>query len=163
VKRLVVAAAMTLGLAAVAVPRGMQAQSRNIPRVAFSTADFAKLKWLAGDWAGTAVGEKPLYERIAFVDDSTAEFTYYRDAGFTEQSGTGRLYLSVGRVYHTFGANRWAATRVDENGIYFIPQTSAHNNFEWTRLSPDEWRSTMRTGISGHQQVVVYNMKRVPR
>lgn len=133
--------------------------AKNQPRTPYSVGDFAKLKWLEGSWEGTAPGETSLFQRIRFVNDSTAEITYYRDAGFSQESGNGRLYLSVGRVYHTFGSNRWAATHVGADGIYLIPQ-AARNNFDWKFVSPDSWTSTMRSGVGGHEHVTIYTMKR---
>jgi hypothetical protein len=130
------------------------------PRTAFGTPDLAKVKWLQGSWVGTAPGEAPIYQRFEFVNDSTVEITYFRDSAFGQQSGTGRLYLSVGRIYHTFGANRWVATQVDNKGVYLIPQTNARANFSWAYVSPDAWTFTMRTGVGGRQHVTVYDMKR---
>lgn len=150
--------ALSVALAAPAA-----AQSRSQPQTPFATADFAKLKWLDGSWEGTSPGEASIYQRIRFLDDSTAEIRYYRDPSFSQESGVGRLYLSVGRIYHTFGSNRWAATHADADGLYFVPQTTARNNFAWTYQTPDGWTSTMRSGVSGHERVTVYTMKRVKR
>ncbi len=134
--------------------------SKHLPARAYSVTDFSKLKWLEGSWEGTAPGETAMFQRIRFVNDSTAEITYYRDAGFTQEAGNGRLYLSVGRVYHTFGANRWAATHVDTDGLYLMPQSTARNNFDWRFVSPDSWTSTLRTGVGGRERLIVYTMKR---
>lgn len=137
------------------------AQSRNVPHEVFGPTDFARLRWLQGDWAGTAADEAPTYQRFRFSDDTAIAITYYRDPAFTQETANGRVYLSVGRIYHTFGSNRWVATRADSSGLYFVPQTTARNNYSWVRVSPDAWTSTMRTGVSGHQRVIIYNMKRV--
>jgi len=93
----------SLAALAVAVPAHAQG-SRARPRSAYGTPDLAKLKWLEGSWAGTAADEPAVYERIRFADDSTVQITYYRDPGFSQEFGNGKLYISVGRVYHTFGA-----------------------------------------------------------
>jgi hypothetical protein len=137
-----------------------RAQTARLPATPFGTSDFAKLRWLAGDWEGVADGEASVYQRYQFTDDSSAAITYYRDAGFTQESATGRLYLSVGRVYHTFGSNRWAATRIGADGLYFVPQVNARNSISWVYESPDSWTTTMRSGVSGHERVTVYHMKR---
>lgn len=150
----------SLAALAVAVPAHAQG-SRAQPRSAYSTSDLAKLKWLEGSWAGTAADEAPVYERIRFADDSTVQITYYRDPGFTQEFGNGKLYLSVGRVYHTFGSNRWIATKVDGEGLFLVPQSMANNRFSWSYVSPDAWKSTMQSGVGGHQRVVVFDMKRV--
>lgn len=148
---------------AMSAPNASAQRGRSEPRTTYGASDLAKVKWLIGSWAGTAEGETTLYQRFAQVDDSTYEITYFRDAGFGEPSGSGRLYLSVGRIYHTFGSNRWVATRIGDKGLYLVPQTSARSNFAWTYLSPDSWTFTMRNGVGGHEHVTVYNMTRVKR
>jgi hypothetical protein len=134
---------------------------RGQPRTAFATSDFGKLRWLEGTWRGTAPGHEPFYERYHFVNDSTAEITYYNDASLSRPTGEGRVYLTVGRIYHTFGPGRWGATHVDSSGVFFIPQVNAHNTFAWHQDSPNSWTATLRTGLSGHARVTVYTMTRV--
>jgi hypothetical protein len=131
------------------------------PKTAFAVSDFGKLRWLEGSWAGTSAGERPIYTRYHFANDSTIDITYYGDSTFTRESGTGRVYLSVGRVYYTYGPGRWGASHVAEDGIFLVPQVNARNSFGWKRLSPDNWTSTMRSGVSGHDRVIVYQMHRV--
>ena len=154
---------LTLGLAMPLATTGAQASQRGQPTTAFAPADIAKLRWLEGSWEGTAPGEPAIHERYHFANDSTIEITYYGDSDFTRQTGTGRVYLSVGRLYHTFGPGRWGATHVDKDGVFFIPQVNARNTFAWSRESPDTWSATLRSGVSGHDRVTVYQMKRVQR
>ena len=71
------------------------------------------------------------------------------------------MYLSVGRIYHTFGPGRWGATTVDSSGIYFIPQVNANNTFAWSLSSNDAWTATQRSGYSGRERVTVYQLQRV--
>jgi hypothetical protein len=149
-----------------AMPRAALAQAasssqRGQPKTPFGTADFGKLRWAEGSWAATATDETPFYARYHFANDSTMEITYYRDSAFTQESGSGRVYLTVGRVYHTFGSGRWGATNVDGTGAFFIPQVNAHNTFAWSYESPDAWTLTQRSGLSGHERVTVYHMRRV--
>lgn len=139
----------------------VRVSERGQPKTPFSTADFGRLRWLEGSWIGTAPGEAPLYERYHISSDSTIDVTYYRDSTFTQQAGTGRVYLAAGRVYHSFGPGRWGATHVDSAGAYFVPQVNAHNTFAWSVVSPDEWTATMRTGLSGRERITVYRMRRV--
>ena len=98
---------------------------------------------------------------IEFANDSTIEITYFGDSTMARTTGSGRVYLTVGRIYHTFGPGRWAATHVDETGIYFVPQANAHNTFAWSSSSPDAWTATSRTGLGGHDRVTVYQMRRI--
>ncbi len=137
-----------------------QLARRDQPRTPFATADFAHLRWLEGSWIGTAPGETPLYERFHFTTDSTADITFFRDSAFSQPTGTGRVYLTVGRVYHTYGSGRWGATHLDSASVFFIPQLNAHNTFEWAYQSADEWTSTLRSGVAGHEHVTVYHMRR---
>lgn len=156
-RRLAVTLLVVIASGSVAVSAGAQRQ----PRTAFGTADIARLKWLQGTWQGTTAGEPTFYERYQFVNDSTIEITYFSDSTMARSTGSGRVYLSVGRIFHTFGPGRWAATHVDESGVFFVPQANAQNTFAWAAQSPDAWTSTVRMGLSGHDRVTVYSMKRV--
>lgn len=142
---------------------GAQVSRRSQPTTAFAVADFVKLKWLEGSWAGTAPGATPIYEQYHFTSDSTIDITYYGDAAFSRQSGTGRVYLSTGRVYYTFGPGRWGASHIGNDGIFLVPQVNAHNTFGWRSETTDAWTSTVRSGVSGQDRVTVYTMTRVNR
>jgi len=72
---------------------------RGQPKTPYGVADFAKLHWLEGRWAGTAADESPVYARYHVANDSTIEISYYRDSAFTQPSGTGRVYLTVGTQF----------------------------------------------------------------
>jgi hypothetical protein len=144
-----------------ALAQSASSSQRGQPKTPFAAADLAKLRWLEGSWAGTAADESPVHARYHFTNDSTLEITYYRDPAFTLESGTGRVYLTVGRIYHTLGSGRWGATNVDSSGVFFIPQVNAHNTFAWSYQSPDEWTLTQRAGLSGRERVTVYKMRRV--
>jgi hypothetical protein len=138
-----------------------QASARGQPRTAFAVADFAKLKWLDGSWAGASVGERGYYEKCRFANDTTIEITFYDDSAFTHESGSGRVYLSVGRIYYTMGPGRWGATHVGDDGAYFVPQVNAQNtSLAWSRQSKDDWTSTLRSGFAGLDRVTVYKMRR---
>lgn len=152
---------LALGFALPIATAHAQTSQRGQPTTAFAPADLAKLRWLEGSWEGTAPGEPAIYERYHFANDSTIEITYYGDPDFARQTGSGRVYLSVGRLYHTFGPGRWGATHVDNDGVFFIPQVNARNTFAWSRESADTWSATLRSGVSGHDRVTVYQMKRV--
>jgi len=138
-----------------------QRSQRGQPKTPFGATDFARFRSIEGTWKATAPGEKTYYERYHFVNDSTIEITYYSDSTFSKETGNGRVYLSVGRVYHTFGPGRWGATSVDSTGAYFVPQVNAQNTFAWSFQSPNSWTATMRTGFSGRERVTVYTLDRV--
>jgi len=140
-----------------------QASQRGQPRTAYTLPDFAKLRWLEGTWEGTAPGEAPTYQKYVMSNDSTIDITYYSDPALTHETGTGKLYLSVARVAYTFGPSRWGATHVDADGVFLVPQVNARNSFSWSVQSPDSWTSTQRSGVSGRDRVLVYQMKRLKR
>jgi hypothetical protein len=148
-------------MAVAAPPSRAQSNSRGQPVTPISSADFAKLHWLEGVWKGTSPGESPMVERYHFSTDSTIDITYFADSLTGRQTGTGRVNLSVGRVYYTLGPGRWGATRLDAKGVFFVPQVNAHNTYNWASQSHDAWTSTMRTGMGGREQVIVYQMQRV--
>jgi len=151
-------------MAAVAVPMSSataQRSQRGQPKTPFAPGDFARFRSIEGTWKATSPGEKTYYERYHFSSDSTIDITYYSDSAFSKETGTGRVYLSVGRVYHTFGPGRWGATSVDSSGAYFVPQVNAQNTFAWSFQSPNVWTSTMRSGFSGRERVTVYTLDRV--
>src|SRR4051812_48924034 len=161
ITRQILLAVAGASLAAVPAFAQVRVSERGQPKTPFSTTDFGRFRWLEGTWVGTASGEQPIYERFHISSDSTIDVTYFRDSSFTQQAGTGRVYLAAGRVYHSFGPGRWGATQVDSTGAYFVPQVNAHNTFAWSVVSPDEWTATMRTGLSGHERITVYRMRRV--
>ncbi len=138
-----------------------QRSQKGQPKTPFSTTDFDKLRWLEGAWAGTAPGENDVFARYHFSSDSTIDITYYRDAGLHDESATGRIYLTTGRVYQTFGPNQWGATHVGTDGAFFIPQVNAHNTFDWAYQSRDAWTATVRYGLSGRDRVSVFQMRRI--
>jgi hypothetical protein len=157
-------AGAAVAFAAIA-PAAVHAQSsqRGQPRTPFGATDFAKLRWLEGTWQGTAAGESPIYVRYHVVNDSTLEIAYFRDSSFTQAGGTGRVYLTVGRIFHTFGPGRWGASNVDTSGVFFVPQLNTHSSLAWSYQSPDAWTMTQRSGLGGHERVTVYQMRRVRR
>ena len=149
--------------ASVAIPFGVVGaqSSRGQPTTPFAAADLGKLRWLEGTWKATAPGEQPIYQRYRFESDSTMDITYFADSTLARETGHGRVYLSVGRIYHTFGPGRWGATSVDSTGVFFVPQVNAHNTFAWSYQSPEKWTATQRTGYSGRERVTVYQMERI--
>src|SRR5262245_8606772 len=110
------AAAIAAASLVSAANAGAQVSQRGQPKTPFAVGDLGKLRWLEGTWKASAPGEPTHYERYKFANDSTIEITYFSDSTLSRESGTGRVYLSVGRIYHTFGPGRWGATTVDESG-----------------------------------------------
>ena len=147
-------------LAAFAVRASAQT-SRGQPKTPYAIGDFAKLRWLEGSWSGTTDGSaRDFSERCRLVNDTTMEITFYADSAFAHETVSGRVYLSVGRIFHTMGPDRWGATNVDDNGAYFVPQTNTQSSLMWKRVSNDEWTATLRSGFLGREHVTVYRMRR---
>jgi hypothetical protein len=138
-----------------------QTSQRGQPKTPFGPKDFGKLRWMEGTWRATSPGEKTYFERYHFSTDSTIDITYFSDSTLAKETGNGRVYLSVGRVYHTFGPGRWGASSIDSTGIYFVPQINAQNSFAWSFQSANSWTSTMRSGFSGRERVMVYTLDRL--
>ena len=152
--------AAAVALTALAM-RSAPAQPLRNSSTPFGISDLGKLHWLEGTWRGTSPGESTVYERYHFVNDSTIEITYYSDSALQRSSGSGRVYLTVGRIYHTFGPGRWGASRIDKSGVYFVPQVNARNTFSWAYEGPNMWTATRRSGASGREMVTVYQMRRI--
>ena len=132
-----------------------------LPPGRFGTSDIRKLQWIEGRWRGSAEGQRPFYEAYRAVNDSTIEITYYADSTFTRTTGGGRVYLSVGRVFHTAGPGVWGASRIDDQGVYFVPERNARNTLSWARRGPDTWIATLRSSATGQEQVTIYEMHRI--
>ena len=159
--RALLVAAIAVTSAIFAGNAGAQSSQRGQPKTPFAAGDLSKLRWMEGTWKATAPSEPTHYERYKFANDSTIEITYYSDSTLSRETGTGRVYLSVGRIYHTFGPARWGATTVDSSGVYFIPQVNANNTFAWSHSSNDAWTATQKSGYSGRERVMVYQLQRV--
>ena len=134
---------------------------RGLPRTRFSSSDLKKLQWIEGRWRGEAPGQAPFFEQYRFVNDSTLEITYFADSAFANSSGRGRVYLSVGRIYHVSGPGQWGASHIDDSGVYFVPERNASNSVSWTFKSPDLWTATLRSSATGQEQVTTYQMHRI--
>jgi hypothetical protein len=132
-----------------------------LPASRFGAGDLKKLHWIEGRWRGASQGQSPIYEQYRFVNDSMLEITYFADSAFTNSSGGGRVYLTVGRVYHATGPSLWGASRIDESGVFFVPQRNANNSVSWMVRGPDMWIATLRSSATGQEQVTIYEMRRV--
>jgi hypothetical protein len=152
---------IALALIALAFALPASAQKVILPVTRFGTADVAHLKWLEGSWQGDAPGAPTIYERYHFVNDSTIEITYFGDSAFGRETGSGRVYVSVGRVFQTSGPARWGATHVGADGAAWLPQQNAPYAVTWTYQSPNAWTATQRASGTGVERTTVYQMRRV--
>jgi hypothetical protein len=157
----VVLARCAIALLALAAPGSVALAQRGLPSSPFGVGDLKKIHWIEGRWRGSAQGQAPFFEQYRFANDSTLEITYFADSSFTNTSGRGRVYLTVGRIYHATGPSLWGASKVDTAGIFFVPQKNASNTVSWSFQSPDLWTATLRSSATGHEQVTIYQMRRI--
>jgi hypothetical protein len=146
---------------AVLTPSHTAIAQRGVQASRFSPGDLKKLQWIVGRWRGAAQGQTPFYEQYRFANDSTLEITYFSDSSFAKASGKGRVYLTVGRVYHATGPSLWGASRIDESGVFFTPEKNANNSVSWMIKGPDTWIATLRSSATGQEQVTIYEMRRI--
>lgn len=106
-------------------------------------AEFTRLRWIAGSWRGTGVGQPPFYERYRFVDDSTLLVDSFADSTLATVTETSRYELRGGRLGNT-GNVRWGAVTIDAASVRFAPIAGARNEFTWTRESRDAWVAVLR-------------------
>ncbi len=160
--RTAVLAVIAVVVASASVSATASAQSQRIlPKARFGAGDLKKLRWIEGRWSGSAPGQKPFFEQYRFVNDSTLEISYFGDSAFTRTNGGGRVYLSVGRVYHVSGPSLWGASHIDADGAFFVPERNASNSVSWSFQGPDIWIATLRSSATGQEQVTVYQMRRI--
>ena len=124
----------------------------------FTPADFQRLRWLEGAWRGRGPGGPPFHERLAFVDDSTIEMTYYADSTLTSATGRGLVALREGRIIHEDRGARWRAVNSDLTDLQFAPVSRASNHFRWTYESADRWIATL---VSASGRETVYRLERL--
>jgi hypothetical protein len=134
-------------------------------------AQFARLRWIAGDWRGIGVDgttQAPFFERYRFVDDSTLLVESLSDSTRRTVSETSRYELRDGRLGNTGAGARWVAVALDSLGVDFAPVARARNTFRWERAAragarPAAWRATIasidRTGATVRRH---YLMQRLP-
>ena len=113
------------------------------PTASFSEPEFARLKWLEGQWKGSG-GTKPFYEAYRMTSKTMLEITHFSDDSFTTPTGKGSVYLERGRILHDSGNAQWAAVRLTPTSIEFEPVRNASNAFGWTRKSPDAWTAVLK-------------------
>src|SRR5258708_21651905 len=96
-------------------------------RPRFTVADFAHLRWLAGDWQSRTSNGKSFYDRYRVSDDSTMRQASFSDSTFRTQKDSALIGLRGGRVIDRGDGAPWFATRIDTNGVNFESQAAAAN------------------------------------
>ena len=129
----------------------------------FTKADLEKLRWLEGSWRGSDLkGQNPFYERYHFSNDSKIETSSFPDASFTTVKDSGSVYFENGEILHKGGEKVWAASKLSEGMIEFVPKEKATNSFAWQKESSDVWTARLVSkDAQGKLVETVYRMERV--
>src|SRR5262249_856790 len=100
----------------------------------FTKADIEKLRWIEGRWrGGDQKGQNPFFERYQFTSDSRIETTSFPDTTFTKQGDSGFVYFENGEIIHKGGEMVWAASKLTDSMIEFVPKEKATNSFVWQK------------------------------
>ena len=133
-------------------------------RPRFTVADFAHLRWLAGDWQSRTSNGKSFYDRYRVVDDSTMQEAGFSDSTFGTQKDSAVIGLRGGVVIDRATGAPWFATRIDTNSADFESQAAPANHFVWTRVSNDHWTTQIFvTDRTGAVTKTVYQVERARR
>lgn len=129
----------------------------------FTKADLEKLRWIEGRWRGSdQKGQNPFFERYQFTSDSRIETTSFSDATFTKQGESGFVYFENGEIVHKGGEMVWAASKLNDSMVEFVPKQKATNSFVWQKESTDIWIARLvNTDSQGKTTETVYRMERV--
>jgi hypothetical protein len=129
----------------------------------FAKADLEKLRWIEGDWRGSdAKGQNPFYERYRFNNDSKIETASFSDTTFTKINDSGTVYFENGEIIHKGGEMVWAASKLEEGMIEFVPKEKAMNSFVWQKESADVWTARLiNKDAQGKLIETVYRMERI--
>ena len=76
--------------------------------------DLRALRWIEGTWRGAGGGEKPFFERYAFVDDSTLRMESFADSTLGRVSDTTFYELRGGRFANRSARARWVAATLKD-------------------------------------------------
>lgn len=135
-----------------------------------TAADLAQLRWIEGDWSGTAIAgqaEDSFFKRYRFVNATTLLVESFADSTFGAPTDSARYELRFGRFGNTGRGQRWAASRMDSLGVAFAPVARTRSRVSWTRTAGTEmpsqsWESSIRfTDPAGTPQEWRYRMQRV--
>lgn len=123
----------------------------------FAEKDFARLKWIEGQWVGSGYS-KPFYEAYKMTSPTRLETQSFADESFTTANGGGSVHLEDGRILKDGGKSQWVAVRLTDTSIEFEAVGNPSNGFAWTRKSPDAWTAVLK---SKGRPDTIYEMTRV--
>lgn len=129
----------------------------------YTLKDFAKLKWLEGDWKGQMENKPPFFARYKFANDSVIISYSYRDSAMINAADSSTIFLHNGAIYDKGSSAIWVATKVDSANIHFVPYRYAMNQFTW-KLNPDgSWSTYVSLRNSKETGATEYVMRRISR
>ena len=123
----------------------------------FTQQDFARLKWIEGQWKG-AGSAQPFYEAYRMTSPTRLESQSFADEAFATPTGNRSVYLEDGRILRDGGNSQWVAVRFTDSSIEFEQVQNASSAFVWTRKSPDAWTAILKA--KGRPDTI-YEMTRV--
>lgn len=129
----------------------------------FTKADLEKLRWIEGSWRGSDInGQTPFYERYRFNSESKIETASFADATFTKVNDAGIVYWENGEILHKGGEMVWAASKLNDGMVEFVPKEKARNSFVWQKEAADVWTARLiNKDAQGKLIETVYRMERV--
>lgn len=128
---------------------------------AYTLEDFAKLKWLEGDWKGQMENKPPFFARYKFTNDSVIISYSYRDSAMINAADSSTIFLHNGAIYDKGSSAIWVATKVDSAQIHFVPYRYAMNQFTW-KLNPDgSWGIYVSLHNMSEASATEYVMRRI--
>jgi hypothetical protein len=130
----------------------------------FTTADVAKLKWIAGTWRGVD-GDKPFFERYKIEEDAMVVESF-DDEAFSNPTDSDRFELKNGEFGKGEGDKRVGASEISDNHIQFVPAVPGKsNNFRFERQGDGTWIAVLDWPASGDKppRQKIYKMEPWPR
>jgi hypothetical protein len=139
------------------------ATTTNAPPAAghYSLQDFARLRWLEGNWRGQLPDRSYFYERYRFLNDSTIAMHGFADSTLARATDSATLTLRGGAITDAGASAQWVATHLDSSAVDFAPVHGSSDPFSWARESPTRWTATLRSGDPARPRTTVYRMERV--
>ena len=125
----------------------------------FTEKDFARLKWIEGQWVGSGYS-KPFYEAYKMTSATRLETQSFADESFTTATRAGSVYLEGSRILRGGGESQYVAVRLTETSIEFESLSNPSSGFVWTRKSPDAWTAVLKA--KGRPDTI-YEMTRVKK
>lgn len=127
---------------AVGPVRGQAVRRSADPTRRFTTADVAKLKWIAGTWRGMD-GDKPIYERYR-IEKRAMVVDSFTDGTLTKIEETGRFELKNGQFGKGSGEQRRVAIVITPIVVQFVPAIGARGNLFRFEKQPDgTWNAVL--------------------